>query len=65
MNETDTFSAVNWTKTPDGGWEASVSGVTYLIERHGDEYYLYRGLEREQIESNKSLLLLKRITECL
>ena len=65
MNGTENGTAINWTETPDGGWEATINGTTYLIERHGGSYYLYRGVERNQIDANMSLLLLKWIAECL
>ena len=65
MNETEDVTPIKWMNTPDGAWKASVSGVEYLIEWHNNRYYLYRGPEREQIDSNKSLLLLKWIAECL
>lgn len=65
MNGIKNSTATNWTKTIDGGWEAMISGTTYLIEWHGGQYYLYRGVEREQIDANKSLLVLKWIAECL
>ena len=65
MNGTENGTQLNWTKTINGGWETMVNGTTYLIEMHSGRYYLYKGPEREQIDSNKSLLLLKWITECL
>nr|DAP86921.1 MAG TPA: hypothetical protein [Caudoviricetes sp.] len=65
MNKTEDCTPISWAKTPNGGWKATVSGVEYLIEWHDNRYYLYKSPEREQIDSNKSLLLLKWITECL
>lgn len=50
---------------PNDAWKATVSGVEYLIEWRNNRYCLYKGPEREQIDSNKSLLLLKWITEYL
>nr|DAR15314.1 MAG TPA: hypothetical protein [Caudoviricetes sp.] len=65
MNETENDTPITWTETPTGGWEATIRGVEYLIEWHSTRYYLYRGPEHEQIDSNTSLLLLKWIAECL
>nr|DAS21729.1 MAG TPA: hypothetical protein [Bacteriophage sp.] len=65
MNETEDATLINWTLTPDNRWEATIRGVKYSIEWRNNQYRLYRGPERDQIDSNKSLLLLKWITECL
>nr|DAY23538.1 MAG TPA: hypothetical protein [Caudoviricetes sp.] len=65
MNATEDATLINWTLTSDDRWEATVRGVTYSIEWRNNQYCLYRGPERKKIDSNKSLLLLKWITECL
>ena len=41
-----------------------IKGVTYLIERQGSMYYLYRGPEYSQIDAHKSLLVLMSLAEC-
>lgn len=63
MNGTENSTVINWTETADGGWEAMIKGVTYLIERHGSMYYLYRGVEREQIDAHLSLYVLKGLAQ--
>ena len=65
MNGTEVTTPIKWTKTSTGGWEATIGGVEYLIEWRGIRYYLYRGPEREQIDSNDTLLVLMWIAECL
>lgn len=63
MNGTENHAAINWTKTSDGGWEAMIKGVTYMIERQGSMYYLYRGTEYRQIDAHKSLFALMGLAE--
>lgn len=63
MNGTENRTAINWTKTPDGGWEAMIKGVTYLIEQHCGRYYLYKGVECNQIDSHTSLHMLMDFAE--
>ena len=45
-----------WTKRYDGAWEAMIDGTTYLIDRDGDMFYVYRSLGWEQVDAAPSLI---------
>lgn len=54
MNERTTPSG--WTKRHDGAWEALIDGMTYLIDREDDMYYVYRSLGWEQVDVASTLI---------
>ena len=53
MNET---TPTGWTKRHDGAWEAMIDGISYLIDRDGDMFYVYRLLGWEQVDAAPSLI---------
>ena len=62
MNET---AHTAWTKRYDGAWEATIGGTTYLIDRDGNIFYIYRSLGWEQIDNAPSLIEAMAKTEVL
>lgn len=53
MNET---TSTGWTKRHDGTWEAMINDTTYLIDRDGNMFYVYRSLGWEQVDNAPSLI---------